>query len=123
MASMTQYRWLAVAAVFASSAAFAQTPSPSPTPSIDSVPEKIAPGAKPTEPTKNLSQNLDQYTLLRHSRAPIIEVHLFNSPDAPVGGSGEPPMPTVAPALCNAIYAATKKRVRALPIKNQGFDV
>jgi isoquinoline 1-oxidoreductase beta subunit len=72
---------------------------------------------------KAVSQNFDQYTLLRHSRAPKVEVHLFDSPEAPIGGSGEPPMPTVAPALCNAIYAATKKRVRALPIKNQGFDV
>jgi isoquinoline 1-oxidoreductase beta subunit len=68
-------------------------------------------------------QNLDDYTILRHSRAPKVEVHLFESPEAPIGGAGEPPVPTVAPALCNAIFAATKKRVRALPIKNQGFDV
>jgi isoquinoline 1-oxidoreductase beta subunit len=72
---------------------------------------------------KAVNQNLDQYTLLRHSRAPKVEIYLFDSPESPVGGSGEPPMPTVAPALCNAIYAATKKRIRALPIKNQGFDV
>jgi isoquinoline 1-oxidoreductase beta subunit len=72
---------------------------------------------------KAVSQNLDSYTLLRHSRAPKVEIFLFDSPEAPVGGSGEPPMPTVAPALTNAIYAATKKRIRALPIKNQGFDV
>ena len=72
---------------------------------------------------KAVAQNFDQYTLLRHSRAPKVEVHLFDSPEAPIGGSGEPPMPTVAPALCNAIFAATKKRIRALPVKNQGFDV
>jgi isoquinoline 1-oxidoreductase beta subunit len=72
---------------------------------------------------KAVNQNLDQYTLLRHSRAPQVEIHLFDSPEASIGGSGEPPMPTVAPALTNAIYAATKKRIRALPIKNQGFDV
>jgi isoquinoline 1-oxidoreductase beta subunit len=68
-------------------------------------------------------QNLDTYTLLRHSRAPKIEVYLMDSPDKPVGGAGEPPMPTLAPALVNAIFAATKKRVRALPIKDQGFEV
>ena len=69
------------------------------------------------------AQNFDTYQLLRHSRAPKVEVKLFESPEERVGGSGEPPMPTVAPALVNAIYAATKKRVRALPLKNQGFEV
>ena len=46
---------------------------------------------------------------------PIIETHLVDS-DEPPGGIGEPATALVAPAVCNAIYAATKQRLRSLPI-------
>ena len=46
---------------------------------------------------------------------PPVEAYYVESTEAPTG-AGEPPIPPLAPAICNAIYAATKKRVRALPI-------
>jgi isoquinoline 1-oxidoreductase beta subunit len=47
---------------------------------------------------------------------PKVEVHLVTS-SAPHGGVGEPGTPPIAPAVVNAIFAATGKRVRSLPIK------
>jgi isoquinoline 1-oxidoreductase beta subunit len=63
------------------------------------------------------------YQPLRIHQAPQVEVILFDHPKAPVGGSGEPPVPTLAPALANAIANASGKRIRSLPIKNEGFKV
>jgi CO/xanthine dehydrogenase Mo-binding subunit len=63
------------------------------------------------------------YQPLRHHQAPQVEVILFDHPKAPVGGSGEPPIPTLAPALANAIANAGGKRPRSLPIKNEGYKV
>jgi len=47
--------------------------------------------------------------------APTVEVYAVPNSETP-SGIGEPSVPPLAPALCNAIYAATKKRIRALPI-------
>ena len=61
--------------------------------------------------------NFNDYEVLRMSDAPpIIEVHLVPSAEPP-GGCGEPGVPAAAPALANAIFAATGKRVRRLPIR------
>jgi CO/xanthine dehydrogenase Mo-binding subunit len=49
------------------------------------------------------------------NETPIVEVYAVPSTESP-SGIGEPSVPPLAPALCNAIYAATKKRIRALPI-------
>ncbi|MGH8176324.1 MAG: molybdopterin cofactor-binding domain-containing protein [Steroidobacter sp.] len=67
-------------------------------------------------------QNFDSYRMLRINEIPAIEVYLLESDEKP-GGMGEPAVALVAPAVCNAIYAATRKRLRALPIAKQGFVV
>lgn len=59
--------------------------------------------------------NFDDYAPIRMSEAPVVESYFIPSTEAPTG-AGEPPVPPLAPALCNAIFAATKKRVRALPV-------
>jgi len=59
--------------------------------------------------------NFDDYPPLRMDETPGVEVYAVPSAEAPTG-IGEPSVPPIAPALCNAIYAATKKRIRALPI-------
>jgi isoquinoline 1-oxidoreductase beta subunit len=67
-------------------------------------------------------RNFDSYRMLRMSEAPKIEVHLIDNDDKP-GGMGEPAVALVAPALCNAIHAATGRRLRTLPIVKQGFTI
>ena len=59
--------------------------------------------------------NFDDYSPLRMDETPAVEVYAVTSAEVPTG-IGEPSVPPIAPALCNAIYAATKKRIRALPI-------
>jgi CO/xanthine dehydrogenase Mo-binding subunit len=60
-------------------------------------------------------RNFDSYRVLRANEVPDIDVLLLDS-DAPPGGIGEPSVALVAPAICNAIYAATGRRLRSLPI-------
>ena len=59
--------------------------------------------------------NFDDYQPIRMDEAPRVEAYFVPSTEPPTG-AGEPTVPPLAPALCNAIYAATKKRLRALPI-------
>jgi isoquinoline 1-oxidoreductase beta subunit len=59
--------------------------------------------------------NFDTYRPLRIDEAPVVETHLVKSSEAP-GGFGEAPTAVVAPAVTNAIFAATAKRIRTLPI-------
>ena len=62
--------------------------------------------------------NFGDYRVLRMNEAPRIDVHLVKSSEAP-GGIGEPGTSCVMPALTNALYAATGKRIRKLPIGTQ----
>ena len=62
--------------------------------------------------------NFNSYRLLRLAETPKIETYLRPSGGAKWGGIGEPSVAPVAPAVCNAIFAATGKRVRKLPLKN-----
>ncbi len=59
--------------------------------------------------------NFDTYPVVRMPEAPVVEVHIVPSTDAQ-GGTGEPGVPPIAPAVCNAIFSATGKRIRKLPI-------
>lgn len=60
--------------------------------------------------------NFPSYDMVRLAETPVIEVHIVNS-GAALGGVGEPGTPPIAPALANAIFAATGKRIRKLPIR------
>ncbi len=60
--------------------------------------------------------NFDDYRMLMIDEMPKVEVHIVESDDD-IGGIGEPGVPPIAPAVCNAIFAATGKRIRSLPIK------
>ena len=65
--------------------------------------------------------NFDDYQVIRHFEAPAVtNTHIVENPiSVPSSGVGEPGVPPFTPALCNAIFAATGKRIRRLPIGAQ----
>ena len=62
-----------------------------------------------------VEQNFNSYSILKMNQCPEIETHILDS-EAPPDGAGEAGLPTVAPALANAIFDLTGKRIRKLPI-------
>ena len=65
-----------------------------------------------------VNSNFHDYRLVRLSESPEVFVSIIENDEAP-GGVGEPGVPPVAPALCNAIFSATGKGIRHLPVASQ----
>jgi isoquinoline 1-oxidoreductase subunit beta len=66
--------------------------------------------------------NFHQYSLLRMPNAPTVEAHFIQSDYNPTG-LGEPALPPLAPALCNALFNANGDRVRSLPLNQHGYSL
>jgi len=69
-----------------------------------------------------VQQSYADYEVMRMNEMPPCEVIIIASTNPP-GGAGEPAVPSVAPALCNALFAATGERVRHLPLSKAGFTI
>ena len=69
-----------------------------------------------------MQSNFHDYPVMRMAGAPRVDVHIIES-GGPIGGVGEAMVPTLAPAICNAIFAASGRRIRSLPLKTHGLTL
>ena len=65
--------------------------------------------------------NFDDYQVLRMDEVPEIDIHIIKNNEKP-GGVGEPGLPPIAPAIANAVFAASGKRIRKLPIRSEDIS-
>lgn len=68
-----------------------------------------------------VQQNFDTYEMVRMGQVPPVDVHILEN--GPIGGIGEPGVPPIAPALTNALFAATGQRYRKLPLMDEGLTL
>lgn len=61
------------------------------------------------------------YKVPRFADVPVLDIHLLDRPDLPSAGAGETPLIAVAPAIANAVFAATGIRIRSMPIRLPGI--
>jgi isoquinoline 1-oxidoreductase beta subunit len=69
-----------------------------------------------------LQKNFHQYALPRIGTTPEVDVHFLDT-DYPPTGIGEPALPPLAPAVCNAIHTLTGHRIRTLPVTREGYSL
>jgi isoquinoline 1-oxidoreductase beta subunit len=72
---------------------------------------------------RTVQSNFHDYEILRLSEMPPVEVYFVESGARPLGGTGEVGPVTIVPAVTNAIFAATGKRYRSLPLSRHGFRI
>jgi isoquinoline 1-oxidoreductase beta subunit len=70
-----------------------------------------------------LEDNLDTYEIIRMAEAPEIDIHWITLSTEHWGGLGEPSTPVIAPAVCNALYKITGRRIRSLPIRDYYLQI
>jgi isoquinoline 1-oxidoreductase beta subunit len=77
-------------------------------------------GAITLENGRVMQSNFDSYAPLRFSEMPEVEVHIVESSEPPTG-IGEPGTPPIAPAVANAVFALTGKRLRRMPFDQEAY--